>query len=414
MNRGVFGAAVIMLALVVSCGRGTTEQPTTEVPPPPPPAPDATAGGGTAGGGYEVVAVSDGGSIQGTITLSGPVPKLPPRQPNKDPQVCGTGPRPSQKLVVNRAGGLKDALVIVEGVTRGKAMPVAAQSAEIDQMKCEYTPHVQVMQVNSEITLKNSDPILHNVQFFQGDDSLFNIAQPVQNQTNKRKIEKAGFIYVECAVHGWMQGNVAVVDNPYYALTDENGKFSIPDLPAGTYRVKIWHEYLGEETRDVTVAGKTEVALNMDFKDLLAKKTAAPAATTAAAGAPGTPGAADAGSASGAGSGEEVTVQMHEVTGTAGTTFRFEPNAITIKLGTTVKWVNTSGEDGPRHTSTDDPEWETPQTPAILPAGAEKWRSRFLRNGESMTHKFTVPGKYQYFCETHGMYGMTGTVTVVP
>src|SRR5439155_18407932 len=130
-----------------------------------------------------------------------------------------------------------------------------------------------VMAVNTEIALRNSDPILHNIQFFQGEDSVFNIAQPVQGQVNKRKLDKTGTIYVECAVHGWMQGNVVVVDNPYYAVTDENGKFSITDLPPGKYRVRIWHEYAGETTSEITVAGKTETALNVDLKDLLAKET---------------------------------------------------------------------------------------------------------------------------------------------
>jgi plastocyanin len=319
--------------------------------------------------------------------------------------VCGTADRQSQKLIVNKTGGVKNAVVIVEGVKRGKAMPSAAQNAEIDQNKCEYLPHVQVMAVNAEIALRNSDPILHNIQFFQGDNSLFNIAQPVQGQSNKRKLEKAGTIYVECAVHGWMQGNVVVVDNPYYGVTDENGKFSITDLPPGNYRVKIWHEYLGEMMREVTVTAKTETALNMDLKELLAK--------TAITAAPVAPGAAAPGDSK-AKPGNEVIVQMHEAPGTAGTTFQFEPANLTIKVGTTVKWVNASGEDGPRHTSTDDPEWETPQTPAILPPGAEKWRSGFLRNTESSTHTFTVPGKYQYFCETHGQYGMVATITVVP
>src|SRR5204862_1423598 len=153
---------------------------------------------------------------------------------SKAPQVCGTAPRDSQKLIVNKAGGLKNVVVIVEGVKRGKVMPTEAQNAAIDQSKCEYSPHVQVMAVNSEIALRNNDPILHNVQFFEGDSSLFNIAQPVQGQVNKRKIEKAGTLYVECAVHGWMQANVVVVDNPYYAVTHENGKYSIADLPPGS------------------------------------------------------------------------------------------------------------------------------------------------------------------------------------
>ena len=401
-NCGVYGAGIMLalLAMPVSCRRGPG-QPTTEIPPAPP-APAATTADG-----YEVSAVTDGGSVGGTITLSGAIPKLPVRKIGKDTQVCGAADRESQKLIVNKTGGLKNAVVIVEGVKHGKAMPSAAQNAEIDQNKCEYLPHVQVMAVNTEIALRNSDPILHNIQFFQGDNSLFNIAQVVQGQVNKRKLEKAAPVYVECAVHGWMQGNVVVVDNPYYAVTDENGKFSIADLPSGKYRVKIWHEYVGEMTHEVTVTAKTETALNMDLKDLLAKKVA-PAITSAPPAPGAVPGDSNAKPAN------EVIVQMREAPGTAGTTFRYEPANLTIKVGTTVKWVNVSGEDGPRHTSTDDPEWESPQAQAILPAGAEKWRTAFLRNGESATHTFTVLGKYQYFCETHGQYGMIATITVVP
>jgi len=390
-----------MVAMLISCSRGTSEQPTSALPPASP------ASVTTSADAYDVTAVADGGSIAGTVTVSGSVQKLPPRKIAKDPQVCGTAERESQKLLVNKTGGLRNAVVIVEGVRRGKAMPAAAQNAQIDQNKCEYTPHVQVMAVNSEIALKNSDPVLHNIQFFQGDNSLFNIAQHVQGQVNKKKLEKAGTIYVECAVHGWMQGDVVVVDNPYYAVTDENGKFSITDLPPGKYRVRIWHEYVGETTSDVTVNAKTESAMDVDLKDLLARKTSAPAATASAA--PGGP-AAD----SNAKPSNEVIVQMLEVPGTAGAMFRYAPENLTIKAGTTVKWMNVSGEDGPRHTSTDDPEWESPQTPAIMPAGAQKWRTPFLRNGESATHAFTVPGKYQYFCETHCMYGMLGTITVTP
>jgi plastocyanin len=408
MNRSwALSAAAIVLTMVVSCGR---QQQTTELPPAPPSSTPA-AGAPAPAGQYEATTVADGGGISGTITLSGALPKLAPHKTDKDPQVCGTTPRESEKLVISKSGGVKNAVVMVMDVKRGKAMSAAAQNAEIDQKKCEYTPHVQVMAVNTEISLKNSDPILHNIQFFRGDDSLFNIAQPVQGQVNKHLMDKAGPIYVECAVHGWMQGQVIVVDNPYYAVTDENGKFSIADLPPGKYQVKIWHEYLGEQTKEITVASKMDTALNMDLKDMLAAKAAPAAAPGAPAAAGGTAAAADANAKP---AGNEVVVQMKEVQGTAGTTYRFDPAQLTIKVGTTVRWVNASGEDGPKHTSTDDPEWETPQTPAVLPAGAPKWRTKFLSNGNSETHTFTVPGKYQYFCETHGPYGMTATITVEP
>jgi plastocyanin len=389
--------AGIVLAMMAGCGRGGTDQQKTEAPPAAPASPAA---------GYEVVQVSDGGSISGSITVSGSIPKLPVRTLNKDSNVCGTAARDSEDLIVNRGGGLKNAVVIVEGVKRGKAIPAAIENSQIDQSKCEYSPHVQVARVNAEIAVLNSDPILHNIHFYQNDDSLFNIAQPVKGQVNKHKLEKVGFVYAECDVHGWMRGHVAVVDSPYYAVTDENGKFSITDLPPGNYRVKVWHEYLGEKAQDVAVAAKTDATLNLDLKDLLSKKNPAPAAITSAPSSTGTSAPAAASAPAGT-PGAEVSVQMIS----DGSNFKFEPTNITVKVGTTVKWVNMSEN---RHSATDDPEFEKEIGQAILPAGVEPWSTPFVVTGESTTRRFTVPGKYQYFCRNHGQFGMVGTITVVP
>ncbi len=390
--------AGVTLVLIVGCGRSENDRPKTEAPPAPPvPAAVSPVAG------YEAIQVTDGGTISGSITVSGSIPKLPPRPLNKDPNVCGTGARESQELIVNRSGGLKNAVVIVEGVKRGKAIPAAAENTQIDQARCEYAPHVQVMRVNTEISVLNSDPILHNIHFYQNDESLFNIAQPVKGQVNKHKLEKVGFVYAECDVHGWMRGHVAVVDNPYYAVTDESGKFSIPDLPPGMYKVRVWHEYLGEKTQDVAVAARADAALNVDLKDLLSRKNPASAPTTSTpSSAPSSPVAAGAAPAA-----AEVSVQMVS----DGGTFKFEPANITVKTGTTVKWFNMSEN---RHSATDDPEFEKESGQAILPAGVEPWSSPFVVAGESFSRRFTVPGKYQYFCRNHGQFGMVGIITVVP
>jgi plastocyanin len=393
MNRG-FGVCVAGLLLVITAGCGPGEPDATSALPP---APENSAAIPTDGS--EINAVVDGGTIAGTIIVSGSIPTLPPRQTGRDPEVCGTGNRPSERLFVNSAGGLRNAVVIVEGVSGGKPMPAEVQNAQLEQNDCDYAPHLTVMAANSDIGILNNDPTLHNVQFFQGNDTLFNIAQPVQGQVNSTRVENTGFIDVECAVHGWMSASVVVVDNPYFAVTDENGEFSITDLPAGTYQVKIWHEYLGEETREITVTGGVETTLDLDLESLLAELTAPAPDITSNSASPG-----DGGAAAG-----EVIVEM--LVADAGTTFGFEPADITIPVGTTVRWVNHSD---PRHTSTGDPDWETPQTPVILPPGAMIWRTPFLRTDDSATHTFTVPGEYQYFCETHGPYGMIGTITVVP
>src|SRR6516165_8148714 len=107
-RHGIYGLGVL-LAMTVGCNRGTGEQPRNGVQP---------ASAVTTTGSYEVTAIADGGAIGGTIMLSGPILKLPPRKITKDSQVCGAADRESQKLIVNGSGGLRNAVVIVEGVKR--------------------------------------------------------------------------------------------------------------------------------------------------------------------------------------------------------------------------------------------------------------------------------------------------------
>src|SRR5690348_756917 len=129
-RRWALYAVPLLVTMIVSCGR--QQQQTTELPPAPPSTP-AAGNAPAAAGQYEVTTVADGGGISGTITLSGALPKLPPHKTDKDPQVCGTAPRDSEKLLVSKSGGVKNAVVMVLDVKRGKAMPAAAQNAEIDQ-----------------------------------------------------------------------------------------------------------------------------------------------------------------------------------------------------------------------------------------------------------------------------------------
>jgi plastocyanin len=342
-------------------------------------------------------AVTSTGRLTGTISVSGEIPSLPRRPINKDTKVCGTGARPSEELVVARSGGLKNALVFVDGIRGGKPMPPT--KPVIDQSGCEYVPHVQVMPVNTELSIVNSDPLLHNIHVYQGDADLFNVAQPTKGQTNTHRIDRAGFIYAECDVHGWMRGHIAVVDNPYYAITDEQGQFRIDALPPGTYTARIWHEYLGERTQQVNVIANTDATMTVDLRDALLKKI--PSKTPVVPKPTAAPQAA-ANVLSG-----EVTVNMVS----HGGTFAYEPGNITVKAGTTVKWVNTSEN---RHTATDDPKFEKTPGQAILPAGATAWSTPFIANGQDTSYTFTTPGKYQYFCRNHGQFGMVATITVVP
>jgi len=105
------------------------------------------------------------------------------------------------------------------------------------------------------LTVLNQDGILHNIHAYQGKETLFNMAQPKFRKELQRKLTTPGVVMLRCDVHSWMKGYVVLLkDQPYYAVTDENGRFTISDLPPGTYTLHAWHEALGEMKKPVTVA----------------------------------------------------------------------------------------------------------------------------------------------------------------
>jgi hypothetical protein len=125
-------------------------------------------------------------------------------------------------------------------------------------------PHVQVIQ-SGPLDVVNSDPILHNTHGFYGRRTAFNLALPNQGQTIMTELERPGMVRVECDAHGWMLAWVYVADSPYYAVTAEDGAFTITDIPPGDYNLVAWQEFTGPVETNVTVAaGQTsEVAIEI-------------------------------------------------------------------------------------------------------------------------------------------------------
>ncbi len=411
MNHVSRGAVVFTLALSLgSCGSGEPRTPALPAPVDETPASTApkSTNRGVDGGGpdYRVIDVSEAGSISGTISVTGAIPARPTREVNRDQEVCGDDDRAALDLLVNDGSGLRNAVVLLEGVMEGKPIESPEGGWQIEQSDCDYFPHVQVIPTNTEVRIVNSDPILHNIHSYLGDETEFNIAQPVRDQVNTHVFTEAGFVYTECDVHSWMQAHVVAVDNPYYAVTDEEGRFSIDGVPPGTYTARTWHEFLGERTQEITVTGGEDTEMDQDLRDLLAGKVPPPPITAAPAtkseGSTATPDAVAETPAP-----ELVIVEMQS----QGSRFQFVPAEITIKTGTTVQWVNTSSN---RHSSTASVEFEKMDGQTILPAGVEGWSSAFLVNAETFQRTFDMPGSYRYFCRNHEHFGMVATITVEP
>lgn len=219
-------------------------------------------GSGMALGQYASVPLSAPGKISGRVTFAGTVPPLGPETRDKDPEVCGST-HDNQTLEVGPQGGLKNVVIYLKDIKAGKAMtPVVA---DLDQVGCTYVPHVQAIPIGSTLNLLNHDPVLHNIHALENGSTAFNYAMPQSVRKIPKHLVKPGFLVIKCDVHNWMNGVVAVLDNPYFAVTDASGSFTLDLVPPGTYTIAAWHERLGEKTQSVTIGAREKAKIGFAF-----------------------------------------------------------------------------------------------------------------------------------------------------
>jgi plastocyanin len=216
---------------------------------------------------YEAVPVEDGVTITGTVTFDGVAPKPSRLEIGKDKEVCGAHPIFDESLAIGPGGGIANAVVTIKNMSHGK--PIDSGKVVIfDQQGCQYTPHVIAFPVGSTVKVINSDGILHSVHTVSSINPVIDMAQPGFKKTIKLKIARPEAIKVTCDAHNWMEGWWFVVGNPYYAVTDRSGHFSLADVPPGAYTLQVWQEKLGTVTRKVNVTAGAPVVANftMDAK----------------------------------------------------------------------------------------------------------------------------------------------------
>jgi carboxypeptidase family protein len=126
-------------------------------------------------------------------------------------------------------------------------------------------PDIQVIPAGS-LDVVNTDPVLHNTHGYYGKRTAFNLALPNKGQRIPVELQRAGTVRVDCDAHGWMEGWIYVVDNPYYAVTGADGKFSIGDVPPGDYKLVIAQPYVGVVEQAVTVKGGEPTKLAIELK----------------------------------------------------------------------------------------------------------------------------------------------------
>lgn len=212
--------------------------------------------------GYDAGAVNNGGSISGSITFAGDAPEAKPIEVTKDTKVCAQTQKYDESLVVGENKGIKNAVISISNISSGKDF---GDAMALDQKECVYTPHIVLTPAGSELEILNNDGILHNIHTYSEANPAFNQAQPKFKKKLKKKFDQPERVKVTCDAHNWMTGWIVVMDHPYYAVTDGEGKFSLGDVPAGEYEVKIWHETLGETMQKVTVEAGGDASLAVEL-----------------------------------------------------------------------------------------------------------------------------------------------------
>lgn len=204
------------------------------------------------------------GSLSGTITLSG-APPVDTQRVTRDSVVCGTTAEPV--VSVDKKGDLSNAVVWIADAKTGKPFPIDKR-AEMSSDNCAIDPRVQAAVVGTTVNVFNDDKLVHKLVFHRAGESDTLTKMPFyttgQVVASERLATKPGVVEVRCEQHPWTRGYVLVFDHPYFAVTDTDGSFSIDSLPAGSYKVMVWHEGLAkpiEKTVQIAANGSAKLDL---------------------------------------------------------------------------------------------------------------------------------------------------------
>ena len=216
---------------------------------------------------YEGGDVANGGSITGKITLAGAVPAREALNITKDKEVCAATEHLSDLLIVSGDNAIKNVIVSIVDIEKGKKAEIPATNPTLDQNGCVFVPHVICVTAGTTIDILNSDAVTHNVHTYPEENTAVNKAQPPSLKVISLETEfgEEDPMKVACDYHGWMSSWVGIFEHPYYALTGDDGTFEISGIPAGAYELKAWQEELGELVKTVKIKEGESISVNFEF-----------------------------------------------------------------------------------------------------------------------------------------------------
>ena len=205
-----------------------------------------------------------GGTIKGVVRLTGGAVEQKKLAVTVDQYICGKE-KLTEDIVLSPDRGIRNAVVSVQHPPPGAKWEAASPTVKVDQKECLFLPHVVVVPVAGTVEFLNSDRLLHNLKSFSKANSPFNKAHP-KARTIPVVFKEPEIIRVECDLHSWMRAWVVVAAHPFYAVTNDQGGFTLDGVPAGKYTLQVWQERLGTVTRDVTVGDRDVATVTVEMK----------------------------------------------------------------------------------------------------------------------------------------------------
>jgi plastocyanin len=204
-----------------------------------------------------------GGTLKGMVRFTGAAVEQKKLPVTVDHSVCGKE-KDAGDIVLSPEKGIRNVVVSLQSPPPGAKWPVALPSVQMDQEQCVYVPRVVVVPVGGTVEFLNTDRLLHNLHSNSTGNPAFNRTQP-RGRAIPIVFKKAEIIRVDCDLHPWMRAWVVVAEHPFYAVTNDQGEFTLDHVPPGKYTLQLWQESLGAMTQDVTVSEEASTTVRVDM-----------------------------------------------------------------------------------------------------------------------------------------------------